>query len=317
MRLNDDHHIRLPDIYIIIYSLFILLTVTNNSHGQNFKITQFDKEDRCYYYIETIQLTGEYDQYRVHYIFHDRQGFVLFGCDKGILRYDGSRFKDFTRGYIHATMSPFSEVNCILQDASGVIWFGNQQGLVRYDPSVDQFSWIKDESGPDGSWEWNQIMYMIYRKDYIWIASNHGISRYNTKTGAFDHHLDISEYEGKLTDVNDLYLGDDRTLYFSTEYSHFKYDIPSSRVSEMENSPPAYCSFYRDDFGNKWLSAYTGLFLYDSVTNTFQKMLDDPGSPGYMNSDFCTFLKHHEKYGYWIGVYEGYFKYNNSFEKKY
>ena len=301
----------------LIICAILFLFISTCCPGQIFNITQFDENDSYHYYIESIILTGEYDNYRVHYIFTDMQGFVWFGCDKGILRYDGARFKDFTRGYIKATMSPFSEVNCIRQDTSGVIWFGNQQGLVKYEPSFDEFSWIKDESGPDGSWAWNQIKYMINKGGYIWIASNHGISRYSTATGMFDHHLDISEFEGKMAAVNDLYLGDDKTLFFSTVFSHYKYDIAEASVSELEDSPRAYCSFYRDDFGNIWLSAYTGLFLYDSVSSNFTRMLSDSDAPNYMGPGLCVFLKHNEKHGYWVGVNEGFYKYSNVFEKEY
>ncbi len=85
----------------------------------------------------------------------------------------------------------------------------------------------------------------------------------------------------------------------------------------MKNSPQAYCSFYRDDFGKVWLSAYTGLYLYDRATDTFTRMLNDPEARGFIGRGLCRFLKHNKAYGYWVGVNKGYYKFTNEFQKEY
>ena len=66
-------------------------------------------------------------------IFQDRDGFIWFGTNKGISRYDGKKFINFTTDDGLAN----NFVRSIYQDQEGSLWFGTDGGDSKYDG--DQF----------------------------------------------------------------------------------------------------------------------------------------------------------------------------------
>ena len=65
----------------------------------------------------------------VRAILQDREGYMWFGTRKGVSRYDGHSFVNFTRedGLVD------NHVTSILQDREGNLWFGTFGGASRYD----------------------------------------------------------------------------------------------------------------------------------------------------------------------------------------
>ncbi len=77
MNLSSSYTISFHYTHRLLTFFLMLLWVCcfASSSGQALKLTQFDKSDTYFYYVERLQLTGEYDNYRVLYFFNDNQGF--------------------------------------------------------------------------------------------------------------------------------------------------------------------------------------------------------------------------------------------------
>jgi ligand-binding sensor domain-containing protein len=61
-------------------------------------------------------------------IFQDRDGFMWFGTNKGLFRFDGKRYRHYTR----ADSLPDERVTAIAQDADGKIWTGHKNGRLAF-----------------------------------------------------------------------------------------------------------------------------------------------------------------------------------------
>lgn len=76
----------------------------------------------------------------VNHIVQDQQGFMWFGGEKGLARFDGHR----TRIYRNDRDDPFSIahdwVRDMVVDSQGVIWIASSLGLCRYDAPLDRFA---------------------------------------------------------------------------------------------------------------------------------------------------------------------------------
>ena len=59
-----------------------------------------------------------------------RQGFLWFGTEAGLVRFDGNAFAVFDRASSPAL--PGSDIRCLLQASDGALWVGTSEGLARW-----------------------------------------------------------------------------------------------------------------------------------------------------------------------------------------
>ena len=59
-----------------------------------------------------------------------RDGYMWFGTQGGLSRYDGHRFKTFTAKNTEHLSS--LTISCLLEGSDGVLWIGTEQGPARY-----------------------------------------------------------------------------------------------------------------------------------------------------------------------------------------
>ena len=62
---------------------------------------------------------------QVNVLFQDTKGFIWFGTDRGLFRFDGIAYKHFT------TMDSLAEdhVTALAEDSVGRIWIGHRNGM--------------------------------------------------------------------------------------------------------------------------------------------------------------------------------------------
>ena len=93
-----------------------------------------------YLRFETLSLEHGLSQTSVRAIHQDRHGFMWFGTEDGLNRYDGYTFTVFKPVPGDAGSLSSSFVRAILEDPDGTLWIGtNGGGFNKYDPSTERF----------------------------------------------------------------------------------------------------------------------------------------------------------------------------------
>jgi len=111
-----------PLIIFLVFTFFINISV-----GQDIKFELLTAKDG---------LSNSY----VNCLVQDQIGFIWFGTDDGLNRYDGYEIKVYRN--IPGDSSSLSDnvVWSLLEDHSGFMWIGTKGGkLNRYDPYLDKF----------------------------------------------------------------------------------------------------------------------------------------------------------------------------------
>ena len=71
----------------------------------------------------------------------DRRGFLWFGTEDGLNRWDGYQFKTFRPERGQADSLSSSTINCLFEDSQGELWIGSDGGgLNRLDAHLDRFA---------------------------------------------------------------------------------------------------------------------------------------------------------------------------------
>ena len=115
----------------------------------------------------------------VQSIFQDRTGFLWFGTDKGLDRYDGY----VIHSYRHRRTDPHSiadgTIHVLHADRGDTMWVGTNVGLSRYDANQDAFINYAIGGG-------ERTVHGIAddARGGLWIAADDGLYRFDRATGA-------------------------------------------------------------------------------------------------------------------------------------
>jgi ligand-binding sensor domain-containing protein len=126
---------------------------------------------------------------KINCILQDRNGYMWFGTDSGLNRYDGIVFKIFKRESGQQDSISYNWVNSIYEDHEGILWIGTiGGGLNRFDPATEAFTHFKhDPNNPNSISGDTAIAIYEDHEGILWIGTRgDGLNRFDTATETFD-----------------------------------------------------------------------------------------------------------------------------------
>jgi diguanylate cyclase (GGDEF) domain len=198
-------------------------------------------------------------------IAQDRTGFLWFGTQGGLVRYDGQSFKAFKHQPFDRSSLPHDLVQTIYLDGE-FLWVGTYGGLARLDLGTETFvTYANDPDVPDSLS--NDVVTSIVRdsRGSLWVGTMAGLGRLDEATGRF------------------------------RRFSHDPADprsLPADTVRALKS----------DSRGRLWVgTSGGGLALYDSETGGFRSYRAADG----LLSDYVMAIDEDPRGGLWIGTWYG------------
>jgi ligand-binding sensor domain-containing protein/signal transduction histidine kinase len=253
-------------------------------------------------------------QSSVKCIVEDQTGFMWFGTQDGLNRFDGKNFKTWKRGK-RLSLSD-NNISQIIEVHDKKLWIGTQGGGVNvYDTGRDSVIHITHIRGKIKSLLDNNVSSLIRTSSgEIWVGSDKGItvldpSHYNVKAHVVD--FDVSP-------VTVNYMAEDKLNHIWVATRHggvYVFDLTTkkqiSHITRQElglalNRVDPVRHLFSDKLGRIWVSTNRGLFMGDPALNLQQlkKMqLITPAGNFTNNVIMCTMLDHMQRL--WIGTQSG------------
>ena len=208
-------------------------------------------------------------QQRVTSMAQDKRGFLWFGTQFGLNRYDGYHFKIFKHGPDDPG-SPFdSRITSLFVDRSGTLWVGCDYALDRYDPLTESFVHYQlAQSSALGG----QIKNISQdRAGALWVSTGNGLYRLEPTTGKTIRFGHDNADASSLSSDDVRSSGEDRagTFWVATSEGLDAFDRDHARVTEHVPLPEARdFSFYEDRTGVFWVlyASGNGLAILDRTT---------------------------------------------------
>jgi ligand-binding sensor domain-containing protein/signal transduction histidine kinase len=139
---------------------------------------------------ETISNEKGLSENTVKAIVEDQQGFLWFGTERGLNRFDGLEFKVFSAGRDIAHELSEDHINTLFVDRSGILWIGTfGGGLSRYDPHTAGFTNYLHDARDAATLSSNDVS-AIWQDaaGSIWIGTHGGgLDRLDAATGVLSH----------------------------------------------------------------------------------------------------------------------------------
>jgi len=216
-------------------------------------------------------------QTRVAQIVQDDRGFMWFGTEYGLNRYDGYKFKVF----VHDPQRPNSLggtfISALFKDRLGTLWIGSNRFLDRLDPTTEVFTHYQLEpDDPAGT-----IIHISQdRAGMLWLATGTGLDRFDPKTGQITRYRRTSGLSS-----NDVqWSGEDKsgTLWVGTSEGLDAFDRKTGRVTlHIPIEQAVRAAFYEDRAGTFWIfnASGNGLAALDRKTNKLVQYSFYPHDP--------------------------------------
>ncbi|MCG6960665.1 hypothetical protein LJE82_12320, partial [bacterium BMS3Abin03] len=122
-------------------------------------------------------------------IVQDNSGFLWFGNEVGISKFDGYTFKNFYGHESDTASIPAGIITAIYKDANGLFWLGSYtNGVSIFNPITEESRRINYLQGDSLSYFNNQVTSIIQdRSGNIWIGTLNGLNCYDPKTKTSVH----------------------------------------------------------------------------------------------------------------------------------
>ncbi len=211
-------------------------------------------------------------QTRVAQIIQDDLGFVWFGTQYGLNRYDGYNFKLFVHEPGNDDSAAGTFVFSLFKDRDGLIWIGWTKGLDRLDPRTETFTHYRVEQD-EAAQRANTIVHISQDRDgMLWLATGSGLHRLDPASGKFTHYRHGDDDPDSLPTNDVKWSGQDSggRFWVGTSSGLSEFDRASGKVLRTLQMPDSVqVSLFEDRSGTYWIvqaSGY-GLARFDPETN--------------------------------------------------
>jgi len=199
-------------------------------------------------------------------IVQDPDGFMWFGTQSGLSRYDGYRFTNYRNVIGDASTLANNWVRVLYVDRKGRLWIGTDGGLDRYEPSTGTFShFLPDEPAKRGNGNRHISAILDDGRDGLWLATADGLQHFDIASGRFAtwHHLPGAAESIASDQIRALALGPGGRLWIGTAAGLDSLDPDLMRFRHHPSFKGAkydvILSLMADDAQGLWVGSMGGL----------------------------------------------------------
>lgn len=223
-----------------------------------------------------ISYKEDLSQSTVNAILKDRIGFVWFGTEDGLNKYDGKEIRIYKHDLNNDNSISNSAVWSIFEDSGGTLWIGTFNGLNRYNKDTDDFTRLHHEAGNPASLTDNYVRAIAEdTRGNLWVGTNKGLNKIDRSTLTSTNYLVHSNNTAGFV-INELLVDHLGTLWIATGNGLFVYNDKNDSFNAYRLPAPFLdndiLSVFEDRQGVLWIGSNThGMFIFDRQNLGFRK----------------------------------------------
>ena len=230
----------------------------------------------CVMRFDHISIEQGLSQSSVRVIFQDSRGFLWFGTEDGLNRYDGYTFKTYKPDPDAPNSLSDRWITSVIEDKEGNLWIATRLGgLNHYDPRTEEFTHFLHDDADPSSLSDNHINVLYLDKNHrLWIGTPNGLDLFERTSNTFKHYVySPSQQEG----------------------------ISGKNITAI----------YQDSRGRFWVGTSAGgINKFDPQNNTFTPYQSNAASATTISNDHVTAIVEGRNSVLWVGTREGLNKFN-------
>lgn len=251
-------------------------------------------------------------------IVQDSQGFMWFGTEDGLNRYDGYSMKIYKYDTRDSTTVSLNGINDIYEDNRDRLWIGTSNGLNLFDRDRDRFIRLGNAPGNQGSLSDNAVLMIREDRNHrLWVATSKGLNRYDEDRQVFARYFHDPHDSTSINadGVISLLLDRSGTLWVTTTNGICRYDGTTDRFTrylfeKRTSLRRRILQLHEDRAGTLWaIQADNGIWSFD-ITNNIFTPLPRPVGPTSANAHelaggVVNSIAEDTRGNLWIGHFSG------------
>jgi signal transduction histidine kinase/ligand-binding sensor domain-containing protein len=215
-------------------------------------------------------------QSRVAQIVEDNQGFIWFGTQYGLDRYDGYEYKVFAHDPARENSLSCVYIHSLFKDRSGTLWVGCDHSLDRFDSVTETFTHYQIKAVAPGEVANAVDQVTQDRAGLLWLATARGLFRLNPDSGLVIHYVHDSSNSVSLGNNYVKCTLEDRSGQFwvvdGDDLEEFDRNSGRVLMRMRVNEGIHNVSLYEDHLGVLWITYLSsgkgsGLAFLDRSSN--------------------------------------------------
>lgn len=278
---------------------------------------------------KTIQASSVFQRYSVedglshstiNCILQDTQGFMWFGTDDGLNRFDGYSFKVYRNDPADPESISHNTVMALAEDDQGYLWIGTYGGgLDRFNPGQQTFNHFRYQADDPNSLSDNRVRSLLFNQSGIlWIATHGGgVNTFDTKSG----HFTVLGYDPENTAsakgwlVDNIYEDRDGNLWIgSNDMGLYRFDQNTGVMKRFVQDPNdahsltsnnLLSAIIKDNEGKLWVGSFQGLSVLSKDEREFTQYWQEPDNPHSLSHNTINALLLDHTGTLWIATADG------------
>ena len=212
----------------------------------------------------------------VYAVLQDTQGFMWFGTQDGLDRWDGYEFRSWKHDRDDLSSLGSSWVRALLEDETGALWIGTDRGLGRLSPDRTRLERIRLPKGFSGVVSVKALG--LSADGGIWVGTDRGLFRYQPGAG----ELLLAPIESLRVPISHVEESADGAVWMLTQVESdgalLRFDPTRGGVSRYPLSSPAHT--FRLLGGRAiWIGCSEPSLAVDEAPRPVANLVDKTGAP--------------------------------------
>jgi len=251
---------------------------------------------------EAITTLSGLSQNDVTCIYQDSRGFIWFGTNDGLNRYDGKEFKIYRRSPKELTSIIIRD---IVEDQNHNLWIGTlDNGINKLNLQTGEIEQFRHQNTNEKSLIDNEVNSIVCDSDgIVWYCTKKGIGKIAEHQGGIEvSNLKSDTLLSNFYTEASLFIDEGNKILLMTEQAF--YQVRDDRLSEVFRITNG---FFKSicEFGDKFIiGTSSGLFLISK-----RDFYSNSNNPDYFSGIFPSDLILDDDRNLWVGTREEVFKF--------
>jgi ligand-binding sensor domain-containing protein/serine phosphatase RsbU (regulator of sigma subunit) len=248
-------------------------------------------------------------QSSVSCILQDSQGYLWFGTQDGLNRFNGYSFERYYHNPLDTTSISDGWVYSITEDAAGNIWIGTRGGLNKFDKKKGAFEQVLAKPGKNSIF--NNLVYGVtYYDGMLLINTPPVLNIMNLQTKVVTQYKNTLDLEKKTSSYEKSFpvvVDKKKNVWIASAKGLSKFNLSDKKFhnyatvpGDRSSIPDNYINtLYEDNQGEIWIGTTNGFCRYDRSTDHFIQF-----STTFKNNSILSILQDN-KGNFWFGTFGG------------
>ncbi len=249
-------------------------------------------------------------QSSVSCILQDSEGYIWFGTQDGLNKFNGYSFERYYHNPLDSTSLSHGWVYSITEDNNGNIWIGTRGGISKYDKKKGVFEQIVAKPGDPHSIFSNVIYGIVHNDGKLLINTPPVLNIMDIQTRKVDQYrnnINIEKKNGSYEKSFPVLVDKKKNVWIASSKGLAKFDLTDKTFHNYfysETDPSSINdnyinTLYEDGQGEIWVGTLNGFCRYDASKNKFIRFENK-----FKNNSILSILQ--DNIGnFWIGTFGG------------